>query len=233
MEFSKLKYISFDCYGTLINWEAGIRDAVSDVFTPIRNYEMKEILASFAKWESKYEEECRTGGFRSYYDILTDVLVAVCNDFGIEPLGKTKLALANSVKTWKPFSDSVAALQELSKRFKLVILSNIDDEIFAESNLLLQTKFHSVFTAQQIGSYKPNRRNFEYMLEQLGCDKSEILHVAQSIYHDHVPAKAIGLSTLWVNRKSIFGGSGATLPANASPDFVVADMNEAAALIMN
>lgn len=233
MEFSNYKYISFDCYGTLINWEVGIRDAVSELFTPEHKFEMKEILASFAKWESKFEEECRVGGFRPYYDILTDVLIAVCNDFGIIAHGKSKFALADSVKTWQPYSDSIEALKELSKRFKLVILSNIDDEIFAESNLFLQTKFHSVFTAQQIGSYKPDRRNFEHMLEQLGCEKSEILHVAQSIYHDHVPAKAMGLSTLWVNRKSIFGGSGATPPANASPDFVVKNMKEAAALIMN
>ena len=93
MEFSNFKYISFDCYGTLINWEAGIRDAVSKLFTPEHKFEMKEILASFAKWESKFEEECRVRGFRPYYDILTDVLVAVCNDFGIIAQREIKICI--------------------------------------------------------------------------------------------------------------------------------------------
>lgn len=233
MDSSKFKYISFDCYGTLIDWESGIRDAIKTLFAPELKVAMKEVLESFAKWESKYEEECRDGNFRLYYDILVDVLMGVCKDFGIAPVGQTKFVLADSVKKWQPYSDSIAALHKLSQRFKLVILSNTDDEIFAETNQLLQTKFHAVFTAQQIGSYKPNPKNFAHMRERLACDSGQILHVAQSIHHDHVPAKAMGLTTMWVNRKSIFGGQGATLPANAAPDFVVDDMAAAAAMILS
>lgn len=233
MNSQRFKYISFDCYGTLINWEEGIRDAVKNLFAPEFRVGMREVLASFAKWESKFEGECHDGHFRSYYEILTDVLVSMCGDFGIKPFGKTKFVLANSVQTWQPFPDTIAALKELSQRFKLVILSNVDDDIFAETNKRLHTKFHAVFTAEQIGSYKPARRNFEYMLDQLACDPNEILHIAQSIYHDHAPAKELGLTTMWVNRKSIFGGSGATPPAEASPDFIVEDMASAAAMILN
>jgi 2-haloacid dehalogenase len=134
------------------------------------------------------------------------------------------------VGAWPAFSDSAAALAALHRRFRLGAITNCDDDLFAASNRRLGEPFDHVVTAEQVGSYKPDERNFEYAFEVLGVPRDRILHVAQSLYHDHVPAKRLGLTTVWVDRRGGRSGSGATPPAAATPDLVVPDMASLAAM---
>ena len=129
-----------------------------------------------------------------------------------------------SVADWPAFPDSASALARLQARYALVVITNCDDDLFAASNERLGVEFAHVITAQQAGSYKPSHHNFELAFERIGAPRERILHVAQSLFHDHVPAKALGLSTVWVNRRHDRPGSGATPPAEATPDLVVPDM---------
>jgi 2-haloacid dehalogenase len=122
-------------------------------------------------------------------------------------------------------------LQALKKEYKLAIISNIDDDLFAFSAQRLQTQFDWVITAQQAKSYKPSLNNFHLALERIGVPKPKILHVAQSLFHDIVPAKALSLSTVWINRRHNLGGFGPTPPAQAQPDLEVLDLQTLAALI--
>ncbi len=143
---------------------------------------------------------------------------------GIEPTGEQVAAFADSVGDWPAFPDSAAALARLSSRFRLAVITNCDDDLFARSQARLQVAFDWVITAQQVGSYKPNPRNFEYAFEKIGLPRERILHVAQSLFHDHVPAKKLGMTTVWINRRHDRPGSGATPPAEATPDLTFPDM---------
>jgi 2-haloacid dehalogenase len=138
-----------------------------------------------------------------------------------------------SVVHWPPFSDTSAALKRLLQRYKLVIVSNIDDDLFAHSARLMNIQFDDVITAQQCGSYKPSLNNFEVALKRIGLPKEQVLHVAQSLFHDHVPAKKLGLTTAWVNRRKGKRGSGATPPAEAAPDLEVSDLKSLANILSN
>ncbi|MEC9094596.1 MAG: haloacid dehalogenase type II [Planctomycetota bacterium] len=225
MDFSRFHYISFDCYGTLIDWEAGILKTLSQPFADFQSVSKATVLQSFAQWESKIE----SGPFCSYFDVLTKVFSGLCREFNLRE--SNPHLLAESVVDWKPFDDSKESLSRLGKNFKLAILSNVDNAMFQQTQAKLTTSFHSVFTAQTIGSYKPAIENFHYLLQQLACAPTEILHVAQSLFHDHVPAKSLGITTVWVNRPSILQGQGATLPAQAKPDLTVQSMAELAELL--
>jgi len=133
-------------------------------------------------------------------------------------------AFADSVGDWRPFSDTVDALRRLKRRFKLVILSNVDDDLFARSAIRLEVPFDAVITAQQVGSYKPSPRNFEALLARTGVGPGELVHVAQSLYHDHLPAKRFGLPTVWIDRPSARPGVGVAPPVEARPDLVFHDL---------
>ena len=126
--------------------------------------------------------------------------------------------LPGSLRDWPPFDDTVAALRRLGRRFRLGILSNVDDDLFADSARLLEVEFAPVVTAQQAGAYKPSRRNFELLLERAGAPRERVLHVAESLFHDVAPARALGLATVWVDRRAGQEGSGATPSATATPD---------------
>jgi 2-haloacid dehalogenase len=128
------------------------------------------------------------------------------------------------VGDWPAFADSADALARLHERFRLGVITNCDDDLFARSNERLGVTFDWVITAQQVGSYKPNPRNFEFAFQRMGIPRERILHVAQSLFHDHVPAKRLGLSTAWINRRHGRTGSGATPPAVAAPDIEAPDM---------
>ena len=123
---------------------------------------------------------------------------------------------------WPAFPDSGAALRYLKNHFKLVILSNIDRASFSGSNARLGVTFDAIYTAQDIGSYKPALRNFEYLITEvqsdLGVDPGEILHTAQSLFHDHEPARQMGLATAWIDRRHDKDGWGATMPPSQQPD---------------
>jgi 2-haloacid dehalogenase len=179
-----------------------------------------DILERFARLETAAE----TGAYRPYREVLSHVLAGFASELHFTPTPPERDSLAASLAHWPPFADTVAALQALRKRYKLAIISNIDDDLFAHSARHLQVAFDWVITAQQAQSYKPSQRNFMVALERLAVPRTHILHVAQSLYHDIAPAAQLGLATVWVNRRHGRPGAGATPPAYATPDLEVPDL---------
>lgn len=221
LHFEHFTHISFDCYGTLIDWETGILAAVTPVVARRGiALEAEQLLRLYARYEAEQE----VGPYKPYRDVLCSVMAGIASELGFVPTTSELQTLPDSVGHWPPFADTVAALTRLQARYKLVILSNIDDAMFAATNPLLQVAFDAVITAQQVGSYKPALQNFQFALNRLGVLPQHVLHVAQSLYHDHVPAKTLGLTTVWVNRQSRIPGTGLTLPAQARPDLAVPDL---------
>lgn len=213
--------MTFDCYGTLIDWERGILAALGGLLGAHGvHLPDDELLAAFARHETALE----AGPYLPYRAILAGVAAAISREQGVEPDPGELDAFAASVADWPAFDDSPSALASLASRFRLGVITNCDDDLFAASSRRLGVTFDVVVTSQQVGSYKPDHRNFEVMLERLGIARERILHVAQSLYHDHVPAKALGLSSVWVDRRGRGAGPGATPRADASPDLVVPDM---------
>lgn len=216
-------YLTFDCYGTLIDWESGILAALRPLLVE-RGVDLtdNEILSTYGRLETKAEH----GPFRRYREILSDVVRGLGQEYGFIPTDSEIASLAESVKDWPAFSDTVAALQKLARNHRLVILSNIDQDLVQGSLKHLEMPFHAVFTAEEIGSYKPSLNNFRYLLEKLEVPKNEILHCAQSLFHDIRPANESGMQTVWVNRRKGKSGPGATPPAEATPDHEVANLHE-------
>ena len=221
MNISRFKCLSFDCYGTLIDWETGLLGALRPILArhAVQVGDAR-LLESFADAESRAE----AGSYRPYKEILCDVLRALGTEFEFQPATTDETAFSLSVRDWPAFGDSTEALRALQKRFRLIILSNIDDDLFRFSQERLGVDFDAIFTAQKIGSYKPSESNFRYLLEHAGVEKDEILHVAQSLYHDIGPAKRLGISTVWVHRRHGQSGAGATPAAEALPDLEVPDL---------
>ncbi|MFN8495170.1 MAG: haloacid dehalogenase type II [Caldilineaceae bacterium] len=221
IHFENFTHLTFDCYGTLIDWETGILQAVKAVLGQHRLIiRDAEILQLYAQYEAAEE----AGAYQPYRTVLRNVMARIGAELGFQPSEAELASLPDSVGHWPPFPDTVAALKRLQTRYKLVIISNIDDALFAESNKLLQAQFAEIITAQQVGSYKPARQNFQFALNRLGVSKSQVLHVAQSLFHDHVPAKELGFTTVWVNRRSVLPNTGVSLPVAATPDLEVPDM---------
>lgn len=225
MDFSRFTHLTFDCYGTLIDWETGILEAFRPVLAR-HGLPMDEtvLLSLYAEHEARVE----AGPYRPYREVLREVAAGIASDLGYLPSEEDLDALADSVRDWPAFPDTVEALVRLKKQFELVILSNIDDALFAESQKRLQVPFDVAITAQQVGSYKPDRRNFRVALERLGVGVDRVLHVAQSLYHDHVPAKELGFTTVWINRPSRLPGTGLSLPVNVRPDLELPDLKSLA-----
>jgi 2-haloalkanoic acid dehalogenase type II len=219
--------LTFDCYGTLIDWEGGILAA----FRPWRDraklgIDDETLLAAFADAESGLQAE-QPGLI--YSDLLAEVQRRLGKHFNAPASADEALVFGASVRNWPAFADSAAALAELKKDFKIVILSNVDRASFAHSAKKLGIEFDLVVTAEDVGSYKPDLAHFHVGLERLaamGVPKAEILHVAQSLFHDHVPAKLMGLPSVWINRRAGRAGAGATkVPAEqASPALEVPSM---------
>lgn len=203
--------LSFDCYGTLIDWESGLI-AVLGPWARRRGLEVdgESLLASYASHEAAAESEHPTA---PYPEILASSMRGLGDELGAEVTDEDARALAGSVPDWPAFPDSAAALRSLAEHHKLIILSNIDRESFRASNRRLGVEFTSVLTAQDIGSYKPDPRNFEALraeAQRQGVADGGLLHVAQSLFHDHVPAQRAGLPTVWINRRHDRPGTGAT-----------------------
>ena len=219
--FDGVEVLTFDCYGTLIDWESGLLAALRAVLDP-RGIEPTddELLEAFARREAELE----AGPYRRYRDVLAGCLESVCAVHDVAASDDETATFAASVRDWHPFPDSPRALAHLATRFRLGVITNCDDDLFAASERRLGINFDWVVTAQQVGSYKPDTRNLEAALEKIGRPRERIVHVAQSLFHDHVPAKALGLRTVWVDRRHDRGGFGATPPASATPDLVVPDM---------
>jgi 2-haloalkanoic acid dehalogenase type II len=219
--------LSFDCYGTLIDWETGLA-AVLRPWADAHGLELTDerLLTAYATHETRAEAEHPT---ELYPRILARAMRALGAELGV-PVGNDEAeVLAASVPQWPAFPDSPEALRRLSRRYKLIILSNVDRASFAGSNQRLGVVFSSILTAQDIGSYKPSPRNFAALareVERLGVAEGRLLHVAQSLFHDHVPAKAVGLPTVWINRRSGKPGWGATPAprADVAPDWTFPSM---------
>jgi 2-haloacid dehalogenase len=227
IDFDQFDVLTFDCYGTLIDWETGILAGLRRVLDP-RGVapDDDDLLERYARHEAALE----AGPYLRYRDVLARSLQGVSAELGIEPTDRELEAFGGSVGDWPAFPDSPAALARLAGRFRLGVITNCDDDLFAASNRRLGVTFDWVITAQQARSYKPSQRGFELAFERIAIPRTRILHVAQSLFHDHVPAKDLGMTTAWINRRHGRPGSGATPPASAAPDLEVPDMATFAAL---
>ncbi len=226
LSYSDFDALTFDCYGTLIDWETGILAGLRTILGRHGAGRSDEaLLTSYAVAEAAAE----AGRYRPYREILAEAARAVARDLGLEPAPGELDTFADSVGEWPAFPDSIAALTTLHDRFRLGVITNCDDDLFARSAARLETDFDWVVTAQQVGAYKPDRRGFDLAFERLGLPRDRILHVAQSLYHDHATAQRLGLRTVWIDRRHGRPGSGATPPAQARPDAVFPDMASFAA----
>jgi 2-haloacid dehalogenase len=221
LDYSRFEALTFDCYGTLIDWETGILAALRRVLAPHGvDRPGDELLEAYAAIEAPAE----AGPYQTYREILAAGVRGVAAGLGVDPDPAEVSAFAGSVGDWPAFPDSSDALARLHRRFRLGVITNCDDDLFARSAARLGIDFDWVVTAQQAGSYKPDERNFQLAFERLGLPRERILHVAQSLYHDHVTARRLGLSTVWIDRRHGRAGSGATPPADATPDATYPDM---------
>lgn len=217
LTLSDFEALSFDCYGTLIDWEAGIA-AVLRTWADEHGLALsdEDLLTAYSTHEAQAEEDYPA---ELYPQILARAIRSLGGQLSVPVSEEQARALAVSVPDWPAFPDSTEALERLSRHYRLIILSNVDRESFAGSNRRLGVTFTSILTAEDIGSYKPSPRNFEALeaeVRRLGISEGGLLHVAQSLFHDHVPAKAIGLPTVWINRRHDRPGWGAT-PVPAAP----------------
>jgi 2-haloacid dehalogenase len=221
IDFTDVEALTFDCYGTLIDWEAGLSAAFRPVLAAHGiDADAEDVLARYAHHEAAAEG----GPYRTYAEVLAAGLRGVGEELGFEPGDDEVQAFSRSVEDWPAFPDSTEALGRLQRRFRLAVLTNCDDDLFAASNRRLGVDFDWVVTAQQVGAYKPDERNFRALLERIGLPKERIVHVAQSLFHDHVPAKRLGFASIWIDRRHDRPGSGATPPAEATPDATYPDM---------
>ncbi|CAN5483354.1 haloacid dehalogenase type II [soil metagenome] len=228
LAFTQYKALSFDCYGTLIDWESGIANAMRPI---LANHGIEATDAEVLSIFSEVESVIQRPPYKPYTEVLGRVADAYAERFDFNLTPGERNDFAHSVPNWPAFADATASLRSLGEHYDLVILSNVDDDLFAGSADVLDIEFDEVITAQQVGSYKPDPRNFEVLLERLVHPREAILHVAQSLFHDIAPANRIGLSTVWVNRRKGQEGSGATPPQDASPDLEVPDLATLARLV--
>jgi 2-haloacid dehalogenase len=219
-DFSQLEWLSFDCYGTLIDWESGILSYLR----PLLNRKgCNADDASILNFYSEFEPRRQSGPYRNYREVLAGVVRDLARVLNFNVTTAEAAGLAESVASWEPFADSVAGLRRLQTRYKLAILSNIDDDLFAFSAARLKVSFDCVLTAQQLQSYKPALRNFEALLQRLAVPRSGVLHVAESLFHDVAPAQSLGIATVWVNRRQGRVSAASKLAA-VTPDLEVRDM---------
>lgn len=225
LDFNRFEVLTFDCYGTLIDWEAGILAALHKVLSAHRkSVGDSRLLALYGDFEARAEQ----GAFHPYREVLQSVVRQIGDELGFAPTGAETRSLPQTLESWRPWPDTVSALQQLKTRYRLAILSNVDDDLFAATRPQLEVEFDEVITAQQAQAYKPSLKIFELALSRIKAPAHRVLHVGQSIYHDVVPAQALGLATVWVNRPSVRSGVGAVKPAEAKPDLTVRSLEELA-----
>ena len=210
-DFISYRALSFDCYGTLIDWETGIRQALQR-WVARRGIDVgvDGLLDRFGAHEHVVQSESPT---LLYPRVLAESLRRIGAEVGADVTDSDAAEFGGSVASWPAFADSAEALARLHKRYKLIILSNVDRASFAHSNRRLGVDFDLILTAEDIGSYKPNPANFERLragVDSLGIARDELLHVAQSLFHDHGPAQRIGLPSVWIDRYGTPAGTGAS-----------------------
>jgi 2-haloacid dehalogenase len=197
MDYRKIRLLSFDCYGTLIDWKESVLSILESYFRDMPlDFSREELFRAFLEADRKLVSD----SYLPYREVLAHVLELMAEDlrFSLDPA--SRYLLSDHFAEWKPFPDTVKSLRKLQEKYRLAILSNVDDALFAVSNSLLEVDFDFIVTAQQVGCYKPDHRNFQRALDVFHIEKEEHLHVAQSIYHDIIPANQLGLNTVWVNR---------------------------------
>ena len=205
--------LSFDCYGTLIDWEAGIgRELVQWARAHDVAASHAELVAAFGSVETHVQAEHPA---MLYPQVLELVIMRIADHHHVGVTQEEAAAFGTSVGRWPAFADSTDALRRLASRRALIILSNVDRASFAASNRLLGVEFDVIVTAEDVGAYKPSARSFPALfdrLDRVGIDRSRMLHVAQSLYHDHEPARLVGLPSVWIDRRHADDGFGATPP---------------------
>ena len=226
LDFNRFEVFTFDCYGTLINWEDGILACLRRILAAHdKNIDDATILQLYGDFEARAEH----GEYRRYREVLQSVVQQFGAQLGFTPTDEEVRSLPDSLPQWKPWPDTVTALRELKKRFRLAIISNVDDDLFAATQPQLGVEFDHVITAQQANAYKPSLKIFELALSRVGVPAHRILHIGQSLYHDVLPAQSLGLATVWVNRPSARAGVGAVKAADGRPDLQVSSLAELAA----
>lgn len=226
LDFSRFEVLTFDCYGTLVDWEAGILPALQAILAA---HDKRVDDATLLKLYGDFEQRAESGPFRRYREVLESVVRQLGEELAFDPTEREVRSLPASLPQWKPWPDTVGALARLKSRFRLAIISNVDDDLFAATRPRLGVVFDEVITAQQAQAYKPSLKIFELALSRIHAPAHRVLHVGQSIYHDVVPAQALGLATVWVNRPSARPGIGAVKVAEAKPDLAVSSLAELAA----
>lgn len=227
LDFTRFEILTFDCYGTLINWEEGILGCLHRVLAAHgKDTDDATILQLYGEFEARAEQ----GEYRRYREVLQSVVQQFGERLGFAPTDGEVRSLPESLRDWRPWPDTTAALRELQSRFRLAIVSNVDDDLFAATQPQLGVDFDQIITAQQAGAYKPSLKMFELALRRVGVPAHCVLHVGQSLYHDVIPAQSLGLATVWVNRPSARAGVGAVKAAEGHPDLQVSSLAELAAV---
>jgi 2-haloacid dehalogenase len=227
LDLTRFKVLTFDCYGTMIDWETGIFSALR----PILAARGKKITDSaLLELYSELEASAEQGEFLRYRDVLQSVVRGFGERLGFSPTDAEVRSLTESLATWQPFPDTVEAMRKLKSRYQLAVISNVDDDLFATTAPKLGVSFDHVITAQQARCYKPCMRIFELAEERMGVSRKQWLHVGQSIYHDVIPAQSLGIATVWVKRPSPRPGAGAARAAFGKPDLEVSNLKTLADL---
>jgi 2-haloacid dehalogenase len=206
--------LTFDCYGTLIDWESGLVAGLREALPGAAGVKDDDLLETYAGHESEAERP----PYRSYREVLATGLRGVAADLGLEVDDEAVTRFSECVRDWPAFPDSAEALDRLHERYRLGVITNCDTDLFAASNERLGVTFDWIVTAEMARSYKPALAGFDLAFQTIDVPRERILHVAQSLFHDHVPAKQLGLTSVWIDRRHDRPGSGATPPADAAPD---------------
>jgi 2-haloacid dehalogenase len=219
--------ITFDCYGTLIDWEAGLTHFLQPLLLAHDCHAVDGFLLEFF---GRTEAALQAGPYRKYRTVLTAVLAALGERLGFRPSPQALENFPKSIGDWSPFPDTVPALKMLAARYRLVVISNIDDDLFFLTQARLGINFDHVITAAQVGAYKPDLRVFKTAMQRIAVPHGRILHVAQSLYHDIAPANTLGLDTVWIDRHDGHGG-GATPTGQATPTWTLRSLSELVAAL--
>ncbi len=221
--------LTFDCYGTLIDWETGILGALKPILSAHgKLLPDAEILELYGEFEADAEAE----SYQSYRTVLASVVRRFGERLSFSPTQKEESSLANSLPEWQPWPDTRDSLRRLQPKLRLAVISNTDDDLFEKTRRLLGIEFANVITAQEARCYKPGLKIFQHAIAKIGVPASNILHVGQSLYHDVRPAQGLGMGTVWVNRPSARRNIGAVRQAEAVPDLEVADLRSLADVLV-
>jgi 2-haloacid dehalogenase len=224
LDLDRFAAMTFDCYGTLIDWESGLLSAIRPILrSHSKSLSDAELLKIYGELEPKEQNP-----YHRYRDVLANVVRGIGQRLGFSVSSEEAESLPASLKHWRPFPDTNAALEKLKTKYKLAIISNTDDALFSATSRHFSVLFDAVVTAEQAGAYKPSLAPFQLALQRLGLCREQVVHVGQSVHHDVLPAKSLGLASVLVYRR----GFGATRPSQGDPDLTVPDLKTLADLAL-